>query len=362
MPVSALDLDRARQAGQRIQTAGQGIADVGTSISGPSGIAQKIVGVGKMVAGAGLAALSAAEGAAAAAAAPETGGLTIPGIAVAGLGLTNGVNLMKDGVADTFGGAPPAGLTGDLDDHNDNAQANQSTLGGVTGDTAKLDEIITNQGKEDDIIRFLMAGVPIPVGSPASGAFAEGIWTMQSGFSALNNGVGVAATNAAQTMTFLHKAFQYADGSAASKTAVDALLAAVGREPDHDTPVLYNLYAGEPSIVLNPYAIEGFLTDARNAANFSALAWEIVSAMLRQVTHYPLDADGLAAYQADRAVGNAVGDGLIILRLDSATGLFAPSINPSLLTFSSPAGDVYSTLEVVVDILNGLEIRPDKFQ
>lgn len=75
---------------------------------------------------------------------------------------------------------------------------------------------------------------------------------------------------------------------------------------------------------------------------------------------FPLTAAGLAAFDQAVLDGKIEGDGLIVAyKKDIPLGKRYPVFNPHFLTFYSPSGDeVFSTLDVIADVLNNASTRP----
>lgn len=112
---------------------------------------------------------------------------------------------------------------------------------------------------------------------------------------------------------------------------------------------------GNAAGMVTLYAIKSVTDEANfNAQLAMALSQQVfdkVAAAILALAHYPLSAEGVASFLADKAAGLVTGSGLIVLRDGN------PAINPELLTVISPSGDTgFPTLEVILGALNGLPI------
>ena len=95
------------------------------------------------------------------------------------------------------------------------------------------------------------------------------------------------------------------------------------------------------------------------AAEKAGQGVELLQGYSAGIGHYPLTLAGLQEFATDRAAGRVEGSGLIVLRTDPGTGETAPALNPELLTIRSPSGDAaFSTLEILIDVMNGMGIFP----
>ncbi len=126
-------------------------------------------------------------------------------------------------------------------------------------------------------------------------------------------------------------------------------------------------------VPVDPTATVSQIIAAANAASGNALLakqeahevgvdvltmWDGLKAFYRTLGYYPLNADGRVMIDLDRAAGKVSGSGLVVSRTDEETGEQVPTLNPYLLTFTSPSGDeVFSILEVAVDVLTRIPFR-----
>jgi hypothetical protein len=106
-------------------------------------------------------------------------------------------------------------------------------------------------------------------------------------------------------------------------------------------------------------ALEGLVTEAKTAAEVAGekatLALATIQAAIQSLIRYPLTLQGISQYQTDVAAGRITGDGLIVLYDTQTTQGWVPSLNPTLLTLTSPSGDnTISVLRLIVDALTAL--------